>query len=176
MNLKDDDEASLSSLFRFIKTFVVHFLAKRALERHCYSCKDQEVNISLFAAERSRLSIPSGSWPKMQAILKESFSLDSKSSTSADSDIAAKAIRLLEDKIRTPSDLKCSPESTRLIKQFKDIIEGKPICLPGGLHCETVLATLRKYVEERVFQTDHPNISEVHLIYILPARSDFYYH
>lgn len=143
MNLK---EADTSSLFRFIKTFVVHLTAKRALERHCFGTKEHEVNISLLTVGRSFLSIPAGSWPKMQNILRASLLSDPESDPSTSASDADKAIKTLEDKIQTPPE-KCRRRSRYLLSQFKKIIEGTPIRFSGGLHCETVLATLCKYLE-----------------------------
>lgn len=144
--------------------------------------RNHEVKISLFAVERSPLSIPAGSWPNMQAILRESFSSDpSQSSTSAgDSNIAViKAIKLLEDKIQTPPE-KCSTQCRKILENFKRIIQKTPVLLPGGLHCETVLATLGKYFEDTPIlwdsddnaNTDLVSICKVFFTYILPDRSD----
>jgi hypothetical protein len=142
--MKDDE--GMPYLLRFIRTFVVHLTAKRALERYYFQAK--EAKISLFGVERTPLLLPAGSWPKMQAILRESLSSDpseSESSTSAgDADIAIKAIQLLQEKIETPPQnysLRCG----NLVKDFKKIIDDVPVLLPGRMHCETVLATLSKY-------------------------------
>ena len=55
VELEDDgssDEARLSFLLGFIKTFVVHLTAKRALERYSFKIKDRAaVNISLLSVE-----------------------------------------------------------------------------------------------------------------------------
>jgi hypothetical protein len=139
-------EASLPFLFDFIKTFVIHGRAKRALERRV-ATKDQEVNISLFTVERSSLSIPAGSWPKMQDILRASFVSDPSSTSASDTDTAAtKAIKILQDKIQTPPKY-CSAKSRKLLANFKGIIQETPIHFHGGMHCETVLATLSKHFE-----------------------------
>ena len=107
------DEARLSFLLRFIRTFVVHLTAKRALERYSLKNNCRVVNISLLSVKRSCLLIPMDSWPKMKGILKESFSsdpsdLELESFTSAAT--AVKAIKFLEDKIQTLPEncnLKC---------------------------------------------------------------------
>jgi hypothetical protein len=148
-----DQEASMSSLFWFIKTFVVHLTAKRALERYCNGI-NRDVNISLFAVERSHLSIPS--WPGMQDILRESFLSDTfESSTSAgDADIASKAIELIEDKIRNPPQ-KCGQKCRKMLANFANIIMNKaPLEFKGGLHCETVLATLSQYFKDFLIEDD----------------------
>jgi hypothetical protein len=155
-----DANTSLS-LLRFIKTFVVHLIAKRALEKYCFRINEHEVNISLFAVERSRLSIPAGSWPKMQDILRESLSSDpSESSTSAgDTDISViKAVKLLEDKVQTPE--KCSLRSRTILRNFKSIIRETPVLVPGGMHCETLLATLSIYFEDFLI----PGVDNANLI------------
>jgi len=153
-----EGEADMPSLFRFIKSFVIHLTAKRALERYCFMTKDQEVNISLFFVERSSLCIPTGSWAKMQDILTASFSSD-PSSTSAD-DIntpVTKAIEILRDKTGTPSR-KFGPKSRRLLKDLESVMQGSPILFPGGMHCETVLATLSKYFELSLKGDDNANL------------------
>ena len=161
--MKDDDGA-FSYLLRFIKTFVVHLSAKRALERYYFQTRQHDAKISLFAVERSPLIIPKGSWPKMKAILTESLTSDSsESSTSAgDADSATKvdeAIKLLEDKIKKPPQ-KCSPKCLKLIKDFSKIIDDVPVLLPGRLHCEAVLATLSKYYENcLVIGDDNANLA-----------------
>jgi len=157
---KEDNEEDLSRLLRFLKTFVVHLTAKRALERYSFKTRGHEAKISLFAVERSPLLIPTGSWSKMKAILTESLSLDpSESSTSAgDADIAIKAIKLLEDKIEMPPQ-KCSLKCQKLLTDFKKIIDDVPVLLPGRMHCETVLASLSKYYRNFLVVTGDNNAS-----------------
>jgi hypothetical protein len=143
-----DSEASLSSLLRFIKTFVIHLTAKRALERYCFWTKEKEVDICLFTVERSHLCIPTGSWPKMQEILRASFSSDPSLTSAGDIDsTASRAVEILEGKIQMPP-LSCSIKTRRLLDNFRKIILGTRIAFPGGMHCETLLATLgSKYFE-----------------------------
>ena len=59
---------------------------------------------------------------------------------------AAKAIKILQDKIQTPP-VNCSEKTRKLLAKFQCIIKGTEIIFPGGLHCETLLATLGKYFE-----------------------------
>jgi hypothetical protein len=118
--------------------------------------KDREVNISLFTIKRSALRIPMGSWLKIQGILRESLSSD-PSSTSAD-DTAAAAIKILKDRIQIPPK-KYSAKSRQLLANFKKIIQGIPIFFPGGMHCETLLATLSKYFESSLqLRNDNTNL------------------
>jgi hypothetical protein len=151
----DDVEARLSFLLGFIKTFVVHLTAKRALERLGYSFKNKNrvVTISLISVKRSRLRIPVGSWSKMKSILSESFSSDP-----SDSESLAKAIEFLEDTLSENSDLKFDSECGKVVISFKNIIQGKSVLLPGGLHCETVLATLGKYYKGCLDESDNPKL------------------
>jgi hypothetical protein len=147
----DDVEARLSFLLGFIKTFVVHLTAKRALENYSLKNKDRVVNLTLLPVERSRLLFPVGSWSKMKAILSESFSSDPSDSESFTS--AAKAIKLLEDKIQMPPE-NCNLDCRKILKRFKDIIRGTSVLLPG-MHCETVLATLGKYYKDCLDESDN---------------------
>jgi hypothetical protein len=140
-------EASRNSLFRFIKTFVIHLTAKRFLEKRAFMMKDKEVEITLFTVDRSALCIPAGSWQKMEGIVRESFTSDSDpSSTPGDTDPATEALKMLKRKIETtPSN---SSKRTRgLLDKFRLIIAGDRVLFHGGLHCETVLATLKKFFE-----------------------------
>jgi len=104
--------------------------------------KDHDVTISHFGVERSSLLIPSGSWPDMLAILRESFSSDPKSSTSDDA--VSKGVALLEHKIRTPPP-ECSPKCQRILRKFKKITQDTPVTLTCGRHCDAVLASLGYY-------------------------------
>lgn len=172
------DEARLSFLLGFIRTFVVHLTAKRALERYSLKNNCRVVNISLLSVKRSCLLIPVGSWPKMKGILKESFSSDPsdlESFTSAAT--AAKAIKFLEDKIQTPPE-HCNLECRKLLKRFKNIIQGMSVLLPGGLHCEAVLATLGKYYKDGLDEPDNIALSTCKVLlitYYCLLNLTFYY-
>lgn len=158
----------MTSLVKFIKTLVVHLTAKRALEIHCFKTKEEQVDISLFTVERSSLSLPKGTWPKMQEILRESFSsCPSESLTSADDSdtTATRAIKILEDIIRTPPK-RCTPKTRRLFGFFKNIIEGKPFLFPGGMHCETLLATF-KYFESSLEGNEDANLKSTCEVFLL---------
>jgi hypothetical protein len=161
-----DYEASMSSLLLFIKTFVVHLTAKRALEIYSFRTREHDFNISLFAVERSSLYIPAGSWPNMQKILRESFSSGpSESSTSAsDAAIAVnKAIKVLEDKILTQQDrYSLEGKCRELLGTFKKIIQDIEVYFPGGMHCETLLATLGKYFNNALsLEDDNRNLVSI---------------
>jgi hypothetical protein len=158
----DDVEARLSFLLGFIKTFVAHLIAKRALERHSLKNKDRVVNLSLLSVKRSRLVFPVGSWSKMKSILSESFSSDPSDSESFT--LAAKAIKLLEDKIQTPPE-NCNFECRKILKRFKDIIRGTSVLLPG-MPCETVLATLGKYYKDCRDESDNTALSTCKVLLI----------
>jgi hypothetical protein len=174
-----DLEGGLSYLLRFLRTFVVHLTAKRALERYYFKTREHEAKISLFAVERTPLVMPVGSWPNLKDILTKSLlpdPSDSESSTSAsDADITIKAIKLLEDKIKTPPQ-KYSPKCRYLLADFERITQNKPILLHGGMHCETVLATLGRYYENCHFEGNNSanlvSTCEVLYFYLLTARSD----
>lgn len=140
----EEEEGDPSSFFKFVKTLVVHFTAKRALETHCLRLTDQEVDATLFYVERSRLVIPTGSWLTMKAMMEELFVSDPSPTT------ATKAFKILEGKVL---DVKVKPKLQKLLAGFRCIINDKRILLSGGMHCETVLATLGKYFEP-FLQTD----------------------
>jgi hypothetical protein len=148
-NLEEEaegEEWDSSSFLKFIKTLVVHFTAKRALEKHCFRIKDRDVKISLLSVERSRLIFPAQSWITMKDMIEALFSSDPSSASTDGTAAATKALRILEDKV-----LKTSHDNSKLrnvIANFKLIIEdGKSVFIPGGMHCETVLATLGKHYE-----------------------------
>ena len=139
---EEEEVKDTSSYFRFLKTLVVHFTAKRTLERQSLRMKDEEIIISLFSVDRSPLIIPVGSWSTMEDMMRELFS-----STETDTAIATKAIEILRDRI---SNLESKDDSKFgiLLRDFKHLVDNiSPILLGGGLHCETVLATLSKYFE-----------------------------
>jgi hypothetical protein len=136
--------ADSDSLFKFIKSFVIHLTAKRVLERYAFKTRHESVTITLFTADRSSLRIPAGSWPTMENIIRASFTSHSSSTTNA-----AKAIEMLVNIIRNlnpPS--KSSKKSRDLLTNFRRIYDGHGIMLRAGMHCETLLATLKKYRED----------------------------
>jgi hypothetical protein len=88
----------------------------------------------------------------MKAILSESFSSDP-----SDLESVAKAIKFLEDTLSGEnSNVKLDSDCEKIVRSFKDIIDEKPVTLPGGLHCETVLATLGKYCKYYLDESDNP--------------------
>ena len=153
-------EANLTSLLRFIKTFVMHLTAKRVLERHSFRTKDQEVDICLLTVNRSNLSIPERSWQNFKTILEESLLPDPRSSNKDDIGIAtaivSEAIEILQCKTSSPPE-KYSRKSQKLLQNFAKIIQGTQASFSGGLHCETVLVTLSKYFES-LMGNDNANL------------------
>ena len=102
----------------------------------------------------------------MKGILKESFSSDPsdlESFTSAAT--AANAIKFLEVKIQTPPK-HCNLERRKLLKCFENIIQGMSVLLPGGLHCEAVLATLGKYYKDCLDESDNIALSTCKVLLI----------
>ena len=148
---RDEGEGSL--FLRFLKTLVVHFTAKRALEKYSFRIKDHEVKFSLFSLERSPLAIPAGSWSKN--MIKMAF-LPDPTNDSDTPTAATKAFEILERKV-----LKRSRDQSKLDKLlagFEQVItDNKPIILDGGLHCETVLATLGKFYETFLTKDESDN-------------------
>lgn len=136
-------EPDSDSLFRFIKTFVIHLTAKRVLERHAFKTRDQPVTITLFTADRSLLRIPAGSWKTMEGIIRASFP-PHPSSTPGDTNAATKAIETLQNIIRNPPS-NPSRRSQKLLVYFRQILQGHGIIFRAGMHCETLLATLKKF-------------------------------
>ena len=139
---------------KFVRTLVVHFTAKRTLEKHCLRLKDEDVNVSLFSVERSALAIPAGSWSTMKDMMRALFSSNPSSTSTNDTALATKALEILEAKVLKAVTGQDNSKHGKLLANFKLIIEGnESILLPGGMHCETVLATLCKYFES-VFGRD----------------------
>jgi len=143
---EEEEEAEAGDAFsflRFLKTLVVHFTAKRYLERQSLQMKDDDINVSLFSVDRSPLVIPVGSWSKMEEKIRSLFS-------SADENMATKAIKILKDKVSGlgPEGRREKSKFDNLLEDFKRVVDNScPIVYSGGLHCEAVLATLRKYSE-----------------------------
>lgn len=101
-------------------------------------------------------------------------SLSSGGSTSAsDADTAAKVIQILKEKIQNPPK-RCSSECRKLLKKFQQIIQEMTIDFPGGMHCETLLATLGKFFELSHEGDDNANLLStckvlfLHILYCLP--------
>jgi len=64
---------------------------------------------------------------------------------------------LLQDKIETPRH-SYSPKTRKLLKNFQKIIDGSEMRFPGGMHCETLLATLSKYFESALKGDNDANL------------------
>ncbi len=137
----DDDEDEFqhhSRFFRSLKTLVIHFTAKRALEQRCILLKNDDVKISLLYVERSPLRIPAGLWSRMEDMMKMLFPDDTAT--------AEKALEILKgeaQKSRTRDS-----KLDKILADFKLVIDGATVLLTGGMHCETVLATLGRYFKD----------------------------
>ena len=165
---EEEEEANEnpSSFFRFLKTLVVHFTAKRALEKHVLQVPNEGINFSLFSVERSALAIPNGSWSTMEDMIRELFSSEDHSSTLTDV-TATKAVEILKDKV---SKTQNSAKYGRLFSEFKLFIDNNGgILLTGGLHCETILATLGKYYKSCKFllADDNANLTSICKVLLL---------
>ena len=165
---EEEEEANEnpSSFFRFLKTLVVHFTAKRALEKHVLQVPNEGINFSLFSVERSALAIPNGSWSTMEDMIRELFSSEDHSSTLTDV-TATKAVEILKDKV---SKTQNSAKYERLFSEFKLFIDNNGgILLTGGLHCETILATLGKYYKSCKFllADDNANLTSICKVLLL---------
>jgi hypothetical protein len=155
-----DVNASSESFFKFLKTLVIHFSAKRALETHSLRVKTENINLSLFSVERSALVIPAGSWSSMEAMIREVFS--SNPSSTSIGVTAKEAIEILEGKVLKKQDLDDSTKYGRLLKEFQFFIGNNgQILLTGGLHCETVLATLGMYFKSWNFVDNSTNLTSI---------------
>ena len=158
---KGDEEgegvvSSTVSFFKFIKTFVVHFTAKRALENSCVRFNERgDVKIILFALDRSSLNILPGSWPQMVIMLKNLF---------PDTVTADKALEVLTSKIKGLDSE--SSKHQKLLAGFKKFIEGnKAIRISGGMHCETVLLTIALFYKSFLGEDSYlMSICEVRLL------------
>lgn len=170
---EEEEKSDPSSFFKFIKTFIVHFSAKRALERHCFTLKEQDVKVSLFHVERSPLVIPAGSWSTMEVMIRGLFSSDPSSTSTDDTAIATKALEIIKvkakDAVALPSLSRDSDNSKHvgLLATFDSLVNDKAIRFTGGMHSETVLATLGKYFElHSADEVKLGSICEVLLLFI----------
>ena len=138
-----DEDGNSISFLKFLKTLVVHFTAKRALERQCFRLKNQDVTISLFSVDRTSLCISAGSWSAMKNTIKELFTSGPTSTSTDDTATPTKAIAILETELKK---LEFNSKHVGLIQDFKRLTKGEEIRLNCGLHCEAVLETVSKYV------------------------------
>jgi hypothetical protein len=137
----DDDEDEFqhhSRFFRSLKTLVIHFTAKRALEQRCILLKNDDVKISLLYVERSPLRIPAGLWSRMEDMMKMLFPDDTAT--------AEKALEILKGEAQKPRTR--DSKLDKILADFKLVIDGTTVLLTGGMHCETVLATLGRYFKD----------------------------
>jgi hypothetical protein len=152
------EDPGFTSFLRFLRSLVVHFTAKRTLERHCFRTKDQEVNLSLFHVGRTSLAIPAGSWSTLECLLNESYSPKSSLTSTAE------AIEILKGKVlnRSLTTQQQNSQIGSILGKFQLVMEDKePLLLSGGLHCETVLATLGKYFESILQGDDKANLTSI---------------
>jgi hypothetical protein len=129
------------------KTFVSHFLAKRALEQHCVKLQAKEkVSIHIVATDRSPLRYPT--WPAMNALIRavvESSKATGDGRISFDCDDVVKKLeqRILLEK-----------KQHKVLGAFKQMVSRKDpmqvltLNFPSGLHCEFILAALLLYPVE----------------------------
>jgi hypothetical protein len=170
---EEEEERDPSLFLKFVKTLVVHFTAKRALERYSFRIKDQDVNISLFSVDRSSLAIPAGSWSAMNNMMRALYSDPSSNDTAT----ATKALEILERKVLKTRQGSSPGKYDNLCAKFKLIINNTPILFPGGMHCETVLATLGKYFEPSLGgdeSDDKANLTSICKVILLSLAYWFY--
>ena len=115
-------------MLRWINTFVVHFLAKRTLEKHSAQFPNEEVSFSIINVNRSR-SVVSASWADIEAII---------TAASPPGEDAAAVIICLKEK----TNLTGSSEKVKVVEIFRSMIAGEEIVMPARLHAEVVLLTL----------------------------------
>ena len=117
-----------SALLRWLKTFVIHFLAKRTLEQRDFGFPTEEVAFSIIAVDHSPVGVKT-SWSVMKDIISE---------TMADQEPQA-VILQLEARIRGT----LPHPNAKIVEALQwAILQENTFVISARLHCEIVLATL----------------------------------
>jgi len=116
-----------SALIRWLKTFVVHFLAKRTLEKRSSDFPTEEVTFSIIAVNRSPVGVKT-SWSAMKDIISETMAGHEPD----------KVIEELKEKIQST---KGTDPKGKLAGTLRNIMR-TPVEFFLGLHAEILLATL----------------------------------
>ena len=126
-------------------TFLLQFVALRMLEVYCFRAPNRDLSVTLLSMERSQISIPTSSWEIMQTLVKESLG-----SWHGISDVEVKkAVDILES-----ATGQCPSKCTSLLT-FRPLVVQHPeqteIRFTGGMHCETALMMIGKYIQHVLY-------------------------
>jgi hypothetical protein len=139
--------SSLDGFVRWTKTFVSHFLAKRALEQHCLKLPAKEqVRINIITTDRSPLRYPT--WPVLSALVG---TVVESSKATGNGGIAldrAEAVKKLEQRILSEKKQHKFLRAFRQMVSSKDPTQALALKFPSGLHCEFILAAFLLYPKE----------------------------
>ncbi len=119
-------------MLSWISTFVVHFLAKRTLEKHSAQFPNEEVSFSIINVNRSR-SFVSPSWADMESIITAAVPQGVN---------PVAVINCLKEKIETNPT---GGDKGKVVETFRSMIANEPdkkTVIPARLHAALVLATL----------------------------------
>lgn len=130
--------SGLPMLFRWVRLFVSHFLAKRNLEVYTVNlAKNLEHNprpeIRIFALRGEHYKVPA--WEEFEKVIRDALMDTSKED-------AAIIIRNLKDKVIGGKGLKQEAYTSNTIKNFRRIMEGQQATYFLYMHCEAVVAAL----------------------------------
>lgn len=131
-------DAKLPVFFKWIKTFVLQFIGKRALEIHSRRYTYQEASISVLGVQGSYFNLPS--WDVFETIIRKVMD-----DGTTPPEVVNEIINILR---RGPSDLTEYGQLKGIISIFQSIIQGKPCATRPYflvMHCEAVLAALRDF-------------------------------
>lgn len=137
--------SDLDGFVGWVKTFVSHFLAKRALEQHCLKIPAEEtVKIHIIATDRSLLRYPT--WPVMNALIKDAVeSSNAAGSGNITLDRAEDVAKKVEQRIYSEKKQHKLLTAFRQMLSSKDPMQVLVTNFPSGLHCEFILAAFLLY-------------------------------
>ena len=136
--------------------------------------------------ERSNLFIPAGSWENMEKMVEELFPVSPDDTATV---TLAKVVKILREKVEKVLEKVLEPSLGNgqgdgqgdhdgkfgmLLKHFRDLIineTDQSVKFSGGLHCETVLATIGKYFETSLIgggdSDDNANLTSICKVILL---------
>ena len=128
--MAQQSNSHLPSLLRWIRTFIVHFLAKRALQTFVLNSPGEEISFTVIDVNCSQC-METPTWSDLEDVIKRTIpSVETSSKLIAQ----LKTWIIMEP---TGNDAK-----GKLVQTFQDIISGIPTSIPATLHCEMVTAML----------------------------------
>lgn len=125
-----EQRLDISASLRWLKTFTVHFLAKRTLQNCPLDFLKKPITFSIIAVDQPSPGIRS-SWSAMKEIISETMK-------GQEPDEVIQDLKAAIDAAPRSCD-----ETGRMIGTFQILIRQQTgIVIPAALHCEMVLATL----------------------------------